>query len=372
MSTAGLAPRYSRGTGLFAERGGRVDGTSPFLPSDVADAADSVYATPWWFRLQRDACLDPGDQVEYHRIGGAVLPLRRSCRWRVRRLVSLTSHFTAEYRPLGEVGGVGDLVDFAQAALAGADLIRLDSLPYPSPLFACLEQALEAAGWLKQSWFHFGNWYLPTAGLDSTAYLAQRPSQLRRTVKRKLRAVIRAGGRFSLVTGGPELDPALAAYERVYYQSWKPPERYGDFIPELVRAAAARGALRLGLCHFGEAPAAAQIWLVWRGRATIFKLAYDERFRPCSPGTALTWWMMRHMLDQERVTEVDFGHGDDDYKRSWLPQRRERWGILGFNPHSVAGLALAARHIAGRSLKRRLLQLALLGRPLADPVRHGG
>jgi CelD/BcsL family acetyltransferase involved in cellulose biosynthesis len=75
--------------------------------------------------------------------------------------------------------------------------------------------------------------------------------------------------------------------------------------------------------------------------------------------------MMRHMLDEEKVAEVDFGHGDDLYKQSWLPERRERWGILAFNPHTIAGLALAARHIAGRSLKRRLLQISQQVRPLA-------
>jgi hypothetical protein len=368
VNTAWLVPRYSPGA-VFLRARGALDGTGPFL---LSEPGESVYATPWWFRLQSTACLDGGERVEYHSAGGALLPLRRSRRWGIRRLVSLTSHFAAEYRPLGELGGVGDLVDFSQAALGTADLIRIDSLPCPSPLFACLEQSLDAAGWLRQSWFHFGNWYLPTAGLDSASYLAQRPSRLRRTIKRKLRGLRSAGGRFSLVTGGPALESALTDYEHVYQQSWKMPERYGGFIPELVREAAEAGALRFGFCHLDGIPIAAQIWLVWDGRASIFKLAYDERFRPTSPGTALTWWMMRHMLDQERVAEVDFGHGDDDYKESWLPQRRERWGIVACNPRSLAGLALAARHIGGRSIKRRLLQLATLGRPLADPLRHGG
>jgi hypothetical protein len=212
-----------------------LDGSGQIAGVAGDAATGSVYVTPWWFELQQQACLDPGESVAYHRIGAAILPLRRGRRWGVRHLVSLTSHFTAEYRPLGGPTDLSDIARFSKDALASTDVIRIDSLPYPSAIFAVLEHALEQTGWLRQSWFHFGNWYMRTAGLDSAAYLDSRPSQLRRTIRRKTRVLGRQDGRFTIVTGGDALDRALIDYEAVYAESWKPPERYPRFIPTMVR-----------------------------------------------------------------------------------------------------------------------------------------
>jgi hypothetical protein len=325
---------------------------------ETAVLGDGVYTAPWWFDVQARTCLVRGDTPWWLILNGATLPLRRSRAFGLRQLASLTSEFTAEYLPCGDRLALDSLDGFAHEARAAADVIRLDCLPHPDPLFTAFDQSLAAAGWLRQSWFHFGSWYLPTAGLSSERYLEGRPVQLRRNLKRSLKQLAQHGARFRLTSGGPELEHALRQYETVYRASWKPPEIHPEFVPALAQAAAAAGALRLGICEIGGIPAAAQIWLVLNGRATIFKIAYDERFRSVSVGSALTWWMMRAMLDEEQVREVDFGRGDDHYKRWWLSERRERWGLLAFNPLTPGGLALAARHIGGRWAKRRLVGLA--------------
>ena len=36
-----------------------------------------------------------------------------------------------------------------------------------------------------------------------------------------------------------------------------------------------------------------------------------------SPGTVLTAMMLRRLIEEEGVSEIDFGRGDDDYKRGW-------------------------------------------------------
>ncbi len=115
---------------------------------------------------------------------------------------------------------------------------------------------------------------------------------------------------------------------------------------------AALGCLRLGLVHIGEQPAAAQIWIVWHGRATLCKLAHDEHFKARSVGSLLTWRMIQHVLDVDRVGEIDFGRGDDAFKSLWMSQRREHWGLLAFNPSTPWGLLSAARHLGGRHLAR--------------------
>ena len=63
------------------------------------------------------------------------------------------------------------------------------------------------------------------------------------------------------------------------------------------------------------------------------------------------------MLAQDRVREIDYGRGDDPYKKQWLSCRRERWGLLALNPRTPHGALLALRHLGGRAAKRALRRL---------------
>ena len=120
-----------------------------------------------------------------------------------------------------------------------------------------------------------------------------------------------------------------------------------------MREAADAGALRLGLLEQDGQVIAVQIWIVANGSATVVKLAHDEAFKPLSPGTVLTARMIRHLIDEERVNELDFGRGDDAYKALWTTARRQRIGLVLANPWRLEGATAILRQTAG-PLRRRL------------------
>ncbi len=230
---------------------------------------------------------------------------------------------------------------------------RLDALAACAPMLAPFSAGLRAAGLAVRRFDHFGNWHEPVAGLGWDAYLAARPGSLRETVRRKLARVAREPDcRFEVIAGPDRLEAGIAGYEQVYARSWKEPEPYPSFNAALMRALAPGGMLRLGLLWRGATPIAAQFWAVAYGRAIVFKLAHDEAHKPLSPGTVLTAMMLRRLLDEEHVSEIDFGRGDDPYKQLWTTRRRLRIGLLAINPRRPAGLAAFAADALGRVRRR--------------------
>ena len=112
------------------------------------------------------------------------------------------------------------------------------------------------------------------------------------------------------------------------------------------------GTLRLGIARKDGRPVAAQLWLVENRQATIHKLAYREDMKALSPGTILGEAMFRRALDVDRVEAIDYGTGDDPYKRDWMAERRPLWRLLAFNPRHMFGLLGIAREKASALVRR--------------------
>jgi len=236
------------------------------------------------------------------------------------------------------------------------DVLRVSPLDTDTDaeLFQRLPSALRGEGWIPQRFLMFANWYEHVSGLGSDEFLRGRPSRLRSTVERRARSLLRSGrSRIEVIRGGPALDTSISDYELVFTRSWKRGlgEVSVNHLHAIIRVAAQAGALRLALLYVDNVPAAAQLWLINAGVAHLYRLAYDGRFRELSPGTVLTWHVVKEMLDVEKVQELDLGIGDDAYKADWVSGRRERWGILGFNPRTWGGLKAAGRNIGGRAAK---------------------
>jgi CelD/BcsL family acetyltransferase involved in cellulose biosynthesis len=329
------------------------------LPADalsLLDSAGNLFASRvWWDVVMSDAMPeDTAPAFMLCRCDGravALVPMAR----RGRSLESLTTPYTCRYAPLFPPGldraaQAAAMRGFATACRKGA-VTRLDALPAGCDGLAALEAGARQAGLFVLRFDHFGNWHEDVAGLDWAGYLARRPGALRETIRRRLRRAEKLpAARFSLLSQPADMDEAAEVFEAVYARSWKEPEPFPRFNVALMRVMAAAGLLRFGAWWVGATPVAVQVWVQEHGHATVLKLAHDEAFKAHSPGTVLTALMLRHLLDQEHVTEIDFGRGDDDYKQGWAARRRQRIGLLLVNPLKPAGLATLLRHGAGRGM----------------------
>lgn len=284
----------------------------------------------------------------------AVLPSRLSRRRGIRTVESLANYYTSLYTPIvtsrATPSDLGTLFEAASAALGNAHAINLHPMDPHSDTYRTTFQALQRIGWKPFPYFCFGNWYL-TVDRSASEYLGSREGALRNTIKRKGKKFARDGGTFEIISDPRSVEPAIEMFGEVYAKSWKKPEPYPKFIPGLLRWLASTGRLRLGVARIQEHVVAAQIWIVNAGRASIFKLAYDEADAAYAPGTLLTAHLMEHVIDRDGVTEVDYLIGDDLYKRSWMNHRRERWGIVAYNPRSLVGMILLIRETAARLFK---------------------
>jgi CelD/BcsL family acetyltransferase involved in cellulose biosynthesis len=368
-SRPGVAPELE----TFA----RLDALTPACATlFTAAAQESVFFGLDWYRTVLDHALPAGAEPCFTAFPSveaplALFPLQILRDGRL--LQSLTTPYTCLFRPLvAAATGVGVLRQ-AGAALGrfcrAWPVVRLDALPADWPRLEPLLAGARAAGLLVLHFDHFGNWHEAVQDLSWQDYVEARPGALRATIHRKMRRCEREALLQIVDSPGAALEQAIVDFESIYRHSWKNPEPFPRFNPALMRAMATPGVLRLGLLRVQGKPVASQFWIVERGRATMLKLAHDEAYRPLSPGTVLTALMIRHLLDQEHVAELDFGRGDDAYKRLWVGYRRQRIGVMLANPCRLQGLAVLSRHWLGRSTLQwlRLRSKRYQGKP----HRHG-
>ena len=344
----------------------------------------SVFHTLPWFRNYIQTVLAPNQRARIYAVetaagadaSRAVLPMHHlhpGAGWlSARRLSGLSNYYSSLFGPVIEPreSGPQALCDLLAAAIAADDprwdVIDLHPLACDATLFPALTKALGSKGLLVYDYLCFGNWFLQVHGRTYAQYHATLPSQIRNTIKRKKKQFEKSpNSRIIVYRDAAGLDEAMRAYEQIYASSWKVPEPYPEFIRGLCRACADAGWLRLGVAWVDDQPAAAQIWIIVGGTASIYKLAYDERFAKLSLGSILTAQLMEQAIDADKVHEVDYLTGDDAYKKDWMSDRRERRGIVAFNPRTPLGLSAAARHIAGRTVRRAVDALRRLRRTAA-------
>lgn len=277
----------------------------------------------WWQGLVDHCGILPLIAVARDRDDCAVLPLMREGR----KIRLLANWYTFRVAPLLTSGANREaLMGELAADLAGeSPHLILAPLPDEHGEATALAQVLRKAGWAVFIDQCDVNHVLPVGGRSYAEYLASRPGQLRTTLKRKAGKV-----EVQLAT---HFDPALwAEYEAVYAASWKPEEGSPAFLRAFAEAEGQAGRLRMAVARAEGKAVAAQFWTVEAGTAFIHKLAHTEESKPLSPGTTLSAALFEQVIDRDRVELVDFGTGNDGYKRDWMELVRPRFRIEALRP----------------------------------------
>lgn len=257
--------------------------------------------------------------------------------------VAFANWYNFMWRPIfgdmyDEVTRLALLRQFADHAKDHSRRITLAPVPDEDGSASQIASAFAANGWVVDMTPYDENHYVRLNGRSFDQYWETRPGQLRNTVKRKGKknvVSIRIDPHFT--------DSAWHDYERVYARSWKPHEGSPEFLKELARRESAAGSMRLGLAYIEGQPVAAQFWTVENGVALIHKLAHDERHVQASPGTLLSAALFQHVIDIDKVDEIDFGTGSDGYKREWMEEVRPRFRIDLLWPNHIANWPIIAR-----------------------------
>ncbi|MGX7952669.1 GNAT family N-acetyltransferase [Tsuneonella sp. HG249] len=257
-------------------------------------------------------------------------------------LESLCNWYSFVWRPLGD----SRLLPALAAGLRErTHRVTLRLVPGEDGSADALSTAFRAAGWLVAIDLCDHNHVLPVSGRSFVEYWQSRPGPMRTTHKRKAKRVA--------VTVLDHFDPAAwAEYEAVYRESWKPREGDSAFLRAFAEAEGAAGRLRLGIARADGEAVAAQFWTVESGTAYIHKLAHREIAKPLSAGTTLSAALFERVIDVDRVELVDFGTGNDPYKRDWMELDRPRYRIDCLDPRQPKAwpslVKRAARALAPR------------------------
>ncbi|QZH76728.1 MAG: GNAT family N-acetyltransferase [Erythrobacter sp.] len=272
----------------------------------------------WWQGLVEECGMFPVIAVARQGDQRAALPF-----YRVKRsMVGLANWYNFTLRPIVSPEADGDaLLNALAADLAGqAPHIVLDKLPDENGETTRLASAFRKGGWTVFRFQSDVNHVLHLNGRSYAEYMASRPGPLRTTLKRK--------GKKVQVTLETQFNPeSWAAYEAIYAQSWKPEEGSPAFLRRFAEVEGRAGRLRLAVARADGEPVAAQFWTVENGTAFIHKLAHTEASKPLSPGTTLSAALFEQVIDRDKVSTVDFGTGDDPYKRDWMEEVRPRYRL---------------------------------------------
>ncbi|MBC2666340.1 GNAT family N-acetyltransferase [Novosphingobium flavum] len=321
------------------DKASRVPGLADQLNAALADARGPFDRAEWWRLLCAHGGVAPFYALARSDGHSALMALTE----RGGVIRPLANWYTFRWRPLVS----RDAASLPLFEALGRDLPRrgwrlvLEQVPDEDGSATALTEALRRAGWAVRMAVHDSNHVLALDGRDYAAFLAGRPGALRTMLKRR-------SGRVATELFGTFRPEVWQAYEEIYAASWKPEEGNPALLRAFAEAEGAAGRLRMGLAHVEGRAVAAQFWTVEDGTAYIHKLAHREDGKAQSPGTVLSAALFEQVIDRDRVKLVDFGTGDNAYKRDWMDDIRLRYQIDALWPKAPRAWPRLARRLLRR------------------------
>lgn len=189
-----------------------------------------------------------------------------------------------------------------------------------------------------KKFFMYENWFISIGKNDFESFYNAKPSKLKNTIRRKTNNLKKNHDWEIKIfpNKGDDLNTAINDYIDIYNNSWKKPEPYINFIPNLIKITSKHNILRLGILYIDQEPAASQLWITSNNKATIYKLAYKDKFSQLSPGSILSYEMFKHAIDIDHVRTIDYGIGSEPYKRDWMDSVRNIQG-MDMYPKNLTG-----------------------------------
>lgn len=229
------------------------------------------------------------------------------------------------------------------------DMIRFDDMPESDSFLNILADRLRTRGMPAYVTHQYDNMVIDLSSMgDSGKYWRTLSQNLRQGIRRCIHKLNKAGRLDIVLTmrSGQDLDRAIRDDFAVYEKSWKIKESDQEWHVRLFEYLAQNGFLRLVIMYHspdldgsaetpkpfpghessikdgnpvptGAVPIATFFYLVYGNTAYFLKTAYREDYAQYSPGSVLKWFLIKWLIDEDRIAVIDFQKGDDAYKFKW-------------------------------------------------------
>lgn len=324
---------------------------------------NNLYLSKLWFSTMISAGLETDAKVSIYAVESesddclALLLLRspagqngsKFSKWVQSKhsLASLTNFQASFYAVLidteacGAVQIIETLVKKLSELKPAIHLIDLNLMSSHSVAYQTLHRQFKHSGFSSFPYVYKGNWFESFNFASFDEYLSARSKSNKKSIKnyqRKQRKLAREGRLVvKMFSSQEQVDEALAVYEKIYCSSWKQADLFDGFYPQLIKAAAVQGSLRFLCLYVDEQPVAFEFAIVTGTQCVMMRTAYIQSYQNESVGSIAILLMIQHVIEYDKITQIDFGTDDDRYKSTWVTERRERCGIISFNRYTPLG-----------------------------------
>jgi hypothetical protein len=212
------------------------------------------------------------------------------------------------------------------------DIFELDAFYDPIISFSALKRIIVQAGINNDCYHCFNYYYLDEIPETGNLYLTSRSKKLRDNLRRYRKRLEDKGSISVEIVSNPENTPrCVDLHYRIRENSWKNPDEKSAFHRDLFKFASLKGWLRCCIFMFDKKPIASQIRFVHNRHAYFISTMYDIAYKKYSPGNLLLAETAKYLIDTDKVVEMNYLYGDEDYKKEWLEKKAERNGLVLFN-----------------------------------------